>query len=254
MTLRLFVLCALAAAAAPAGDSPFAGKWKVNAARSDFSQITVTIESLPGGEWQTSSFGMTAKYKMDGKDYPDGMGGTISWKAVDTNTWETVEKANDKIIETDTFKLSSDGQSLTQVSKTNKTDGGSVESTTVFSRASAGSGLAGTWKTREAPNASGTIEYVASGSDGLTYKDIDQGMTCEARLDGKDYPCTGPLVPPGFTVSMKSSGRVLDFTVKNAGKPFFSATVTVAADGKSMTEVVTPASGGEKIRIVYDRM
>jgi len=253
MTMRLFVLCALAGTAL-AGDMPFAGKWKVNLAKSDFGQITVTIEKLPGGEWQSSAFGITAKYKMDGKDYPDGMGGTVSWKAVDANTWETVEKANGKVTETDTFKLSADGKTLTQVSKTIKADGGSIDSTTAFSRASAGTGLASKWRTRKVSGGSGTVEYAASGSDGLIYKDLDQGMTCEAKLDGKDYPCAGPMVPPGFTVAMKSSGRTLDFTVKKDGKPFFTASATVAADGKSMTEIVVPAAGGDKYKVVYDRM
>jgi len=253
MTLRLFLLFALAAAA-PAGDMPFAGKWKANMEKSDFGQMTVAIESLPGGEWQTVAFGITAKYRMDGKDYPDGMGGTISWKPVDANTWQTVEKANGKVTETDTFQLSADGKTLTQVSKTMKVDGGSIDGTTVFSRASAGSGLAGKWSTKKVSGGSGTVEYVASGSDGLIYKDLDQGMTCDGKLDGKDYPCTGPMVPPGFTVAMKGSGRTLDFTVKKDGKPFFSASATVAADGKSMTETVTPAAGGDKYKIVYDRM
>ena len=253
MTLRLFLLFVLTAAA-NAGDMPFAGKWKVNVAKSDFGQITVTIESLPGGEWQSSAFGITAKYKMDGQDYPDGMGGTVSWKVVDGNTWESVEKANGKVTETDMFKLSADGKTLTQVSKTIKADGGSIDGTTVFSRASSGTGLAGKWKTRNVSGGSGTVEYVASGSHGLIYKDLDQGMTCEAKLDGKDYPCTGPMVPPGFTVAMKRSGRTLDFTVKKDGKAFFTASATVAADGKSMTEIGAPAAGGDKFKIVYDRM
>jgi len=253
MTLRLFLLIALASAA-PGSDMPFAGKWKVNLAKSDFGQMTVTIESLPGGEWQNSAFGITAKYKMDGKDYPDGMGGTISWKAVDGNTWETVEKANGRVTETDTFKLSADGKTLTQISKTMKADGGSIDGTTVYSRGSAGTGLAGKWRTNKVSGGSGTIEYAASGSDGLIFKDLDQGMTCEAKLDGKDYPCTGPLVPPGFTVVMKRSGRTLDFTVKKDGKAFFNASATVAADGNSMTETVAPAAGGDKYKIVYDRM
>ncbi len=79
-------------------------------------------------------------------------------------------------------------------------------------------------------------------------------MSCDAKLDGKDYPCTGPMLPPGFTVAMKSAARSLDLTVKKDGKPFFKSTYTVEADGKSMTETGTPASGGDKLKIVFDRM
>ena len=77
-------------------------------------------------------------------------------------------------------------------------------------------------------------------------------MNCDAKLDGKDYPCTGPMLPPGFTVAIKTAGGSLEMTVKKDGKPFFNATYTVAPDGKSMTEVGGLVSGGEKIKLVFD--
>ena len=115
-----------------AADLPYAGKWEVNLAKSDFGQTTVTFESLPGGEWQTTAFGVTYKFKMGGKDYPDNMGGTAAWKSIDANTWELVAKANGKVTETDTFKLDDGGKALTDTAKQMKADGGSIESTTVI--------------------------------------------------------------------------------------------------------------------------
>ena len=105
-------------------------KCKVNLAKSDFGQTTVRFESLRGGEWQTTAFGITYKFKMDGKDYPDSMGGTAAWKAVDANTWELVAKAKRKV--TDTFKLGADGKTLTDTAKQMKANGGSLESTTIY--------------------------------------------------------------------------------------------------------------------------
>jgi hypothetical protein len=253
MNLRLALLCSVVCAGM-AADLPYAGKWKVNLAKSDFGQTTVTLKNLPGGEWQTTAFGITYKFKMDGKDYPDGMGGTAAWRAVDANTWELVAKANGKVTETDTFKLGADGKTLTDNARQMKADGGSMESTTVYERVSGGPSLAGTWKTKKVSGASGTLEITPSGTDGLIFKDPDMGMTCEAKLDGKDYPCTGPMLPPGFTVAMKNAARSLDLTVKKDGKPFFKGTYAVAADGKSMTETSAPASGGEKMKIFFDRM
>ena len=131
MNIRLVLLCSVVAAAM-AADLPYAGKWKVNLAKSDFGQTTVTFESLPGGEWQTTAFGVTYKFKMGGKDYPDNMGGTAAWKSIDANTWELVAKANGKVTETDTFKLDDGGKALTDTAKQMKADGGSIESTTVI--------------------------------------------------------------------------------------------------------------------------
>jgi hypothetical protein len=253
MNTRLALLCSVVGAAM-AADLPYEGKWKVNLAKSDFGQTTITFESLPGDEWQTTAFGVTYKFKMDGKDYPDSMGGTAAWKSVNADSWELVAKANGKVTETDTFKLGAGGKALTDTAKQMKADGGSIESTTVYERASGGPSLAGKWKTKKVSGASGMVEMTASGSDGLVFRDPDMGMSCDAKLDGKDYACNGPMLPPGFTVAMKNAGRSLDLTVKKDGKPFFKATYTVAADGKSMTEIAAPASGGDKFKIFFDRM
>ena len=253
MNLRLALLCGLVSAGM-AADMPYAGKWKVNLAKSDFGQTTVTYKNLSGGEWEVTNFGITAKFKMDGNDYPDGFGGMMTWKAVDANTWELVGKANGKVTATDTLKLSADGKTLTDNNKQMKPDGGSIDSTTVYERASGGSSLAGKWKTNKVSGASGTMELTPSGTDGLLFKDPDMGMTCDGKLDGKDYPCTGPMLPPGFTVAWKNAGRSLDLTVKKDGKVFFKSTYTVAPDGKSMTEIGGAATGGEKFKIVLDRM
>jgi len=253
MNIRLVLLCSVVAAAM-AADLPYAGKWKINLAKSDFGQTTVTFESLPGGEWQSTAFGVTYKFKMDGKDYPDNMGGTAAWKSLDANTWELVAKANGKVAEIDTFKLDTAGQALTDTAKEMKADGGSIESTAVYERVSGGPSLAGKWKTKKVSGASGVLEMIPSGSDGLAFRDPDMGMSCDARLDGKDYPCTGPMLPPGFTVAMKNAERSLDLMVKKDGKPFFKATYTVSADGKSMIENGAATSGGDKLKIVFDRM
>src|ERR1700693_1924728 len=138
------VLCVLAAAAL-AADLPYLGKWKMNLAKSDFGLTTFTIESLPGGEWQTTGFGVTAKFKMDGNECSDGMGGTVAWKDVGGNTWESISKANGKVTAKDTFKLSADGKTLTDSNKEMKRDGSMIDSTTVYSRAAGGPGLAGKW-------------------------------------------------------------------------------------------------------------
>jgi len=254
MKTRLFLLCALVGAILGA-DLPYVGKWKVNLAKSDFGQTTITYQSLPGGEWQATGFGVTSKFKMDGKDYSDGMGGTTTWKAVGTNTWETVGKVNGKVTASDTLKLSADGKTLTDNSRQMKPDGGTMDSTTIFQRVSGGPGLGGKWQTKKVSGAAGIIEIAQSGTDGLSFKDTDMGMTCDSKLDGNDYPCSGPMMPQGFTIAMKNaSPRSLDVTVKKDGKPFVKATYTVAADGKSMVETGGAVASTEKVKITFERM
>jgi len=252
MNVRLALLCGIVTVGM-AADLPHAGKWKMNLAKSDFGQTTITFENLPGGEWQATAFGITYKFKMDGKDYPDGMGGTAAWKALDANTWEMVAKANGKVTGTDTFKLGADGNTLTDSASQKKLNGGTIDST-AYERVSGGPSLAGKWKTKKVSGATGMLEMTSTGTDGLVFKDPDMGMSCDAKLDGKDYPCTGPMLPPGFTMAVKNAGRSLDMTVKKDGKPFFKATYAVSADGKTMTESGATVTGGEKFTIVFDRM
>ena len=253
MEASMAMLIVLAAPAIGA-DLPYVGKWKVNLAKSDFGQTTATFESLPGGEWQSTAFGVTYKFKMDGKDYPDGMGGTAAWKPVDANTWQFTAKANGKVTETDTFKLAPDGKTLTAAAKQMKVDGGAIESSIVYERVSGGPSLAGKWQTKKVSGGAGAMEIAATAGGGLALKDPDMGMNCEAKLDGKDYPCSGPMLPAGFTLAMKNAGRSLDLTVKKDGQPFFKGAYTVSPDGKSMTEIGGAVSTSEKMKVVYDRM
>ena len=253
MRTRALLLCAVVSVAM-AADRSYAGKWKIDLAKSDFGQTTFTIESLSGGEWQSSAMGVTYKFKMDGADYPDGMGGTVAWKAIGADTRETVSKANDKVTAIDSFKLAADGNTLTDSTRQMKADGGELDSTTIYQRASGGPSLPGKWKTQKISGASGTMEMVASGADGLTFKDPEMGLSCDARLDGKDYPCTGPMLPPGFTVAMKDVSGSLELVVKKDGKPVFHSTYTASADGQSMTEIGAPVGGSDKFKLVFDRV
>ena len=115
--------------------------------------------------------------------------------------------------------------------------------------------MAGKWKTKDVKSRSpSVVELAPSGSDGLSFKEPDMGLSCDAKLDGKDYPCSGPTLATGWTVAMtKSGGRSLDMLVKKDGKPFFKVAYTVAADGKSMTEIGGATATNEKMKLVYDR-
>jgi hypothetical protein len=255
MQIRNVFLCVLAAAGAlVAADLPYAGTWKMNLAKSDLGGTTVTYEKLPSGEWQSTADGQPYKFKMDGKDYPDGMGNTAAWKTIDANTWQTTWKLNGKVLNTDTLKVGTDG-SLVVNAKGTRPNGEALDDTTTFQRVSGSAGLEGKWKTKNVKSGSpAVVELVPSGSNGLSFKEPANGLTCDARMDGKDYPCTGPTLAPGWTVTMAKAGaRSLDLMVKKDGKPFFKILYTVAEDGKTMIETGGATATDEKVKIVYDR-
>jgi len=249
------LLLILAVATLPAADATYAGKWKMNPAKSDFGSTTITYTLLPSGEMQCTVDGQSYNFRMDGKDYPDPFGDTAAWKSIDANNWQTTWKLNGKVIFTDAVKLSADGNTLTIESTGTKPNGEKMDDTATFQRVSGGSGLTAKWKTQKVASAApGVFEFVPSGTDGLTYKMTDMGMTCDAKLDGKDYTCSGPTVGPGWTMAYSKHGaKMLEIAVKKDGKQLYSYAYTFSADGKVMTATGGSTATKERVKIVYDR-
>ena len=88
-----------------AADLPYAGTWKLNLAKSDFVETTVTYEQTASGHMQFTAAGQSYTFQMDGKDYPSLFGGTAAWKQTDATTWEIALKQNGKLINTTTTTL-----------------------------------------------------------------------------------------------------------------------------------------------------
>ncbi len=60
------------------------------------------------------------------------------------------------------------------------------------------------------------------------------GESFDAKFDGKDYPVKG--APAGYTVSLKKvDDRTIASTTKMDGKIVQESTVSVSADGKTLT-------------------
>ena len=160
------------------------------------------------------------------------------------------------MLSTDKTTLSADGKRLTINTKGTKPNGGTMDETMVLQRVSGSSGLVGKWKTKTLKSSSPDImELAAFGDDGLRLAVIDFNLTCDAEFDGKeDYPCTGPALAPGCTMSAKESGsRAIEIVDKLNGKPTHQVTMTVSADGKTLTETGGAVGVNEKFKAVYDR-
>jgi hypothetical protein len=233
---------------------PHEGKWKMNPAKSDFGQTTITYAQRPSGEMQATVAGQTYTFRIDGKDYPAIFGSEAAWTSLGPTSWQTVWKLKGKALYTDTLTLSPDGKTLTVSSKGTKPDGEPLDDTLVSERVSGGPGLSGTWKTKNVKSSSPSVlEFVSSG-DGLMFRVVDMQLSCDAKLDGKDHACSGPTLAPGWTVMVaKQDARTLDMTIKNNGKILFKSSYTVSADGKTLTEHGTVVGTNEKTTVVYDR-
>jgi hypothetical protein len=254
MRQKLSIFVAVAGTLA-AAELPYAGKWKMNPAKSDFGESTITVAKTASGEMQYTADGQSYTFKFDGKDYPALLGQTAAWKQIDANTWETVDKLKGKVLSTDKTTLSPDGKTLTINMKETKPDGGTRDEAIVLQRVSGNAGLAGKWKTKTFKSSSPDVmELAAMGDDGLKLTIVDFNLTCEARFDGKDYPCTGPTMAQGWTMTAKKGGpRTVEIVDKLNGKPLYQVTMTVSEDGKTLTETGGAVGVNEKFKAVYER-
>lgn len=251
----VLALVGLGATVLWASDPPYVGSWKLNPARSDFGETTVTYEEMADGEMKVRANGQSYTIKADGNDYPTPWGVTAAWKAVDANTWKVTNKIDAKVVGTATLKLAADGKTLTVDGRNIDANGEASSSTSVYLRTSGGPGLAGQWKTKNVEIGSpGTMSISPSGSDGVTLTFVEEKGSCSAKFDGKDYPATGPVWPSGWTCAISKSGATaLDVTWKRNGQVMSKDTFTPSPDGKTLTDVGAAAGTTEKVTAVYDR-
>ena len=252
----LFVLAPVVGATVlSASDPPYVGSWKLNPAKSDFGETTVTYEQMAGGQVKVTADGQSYTFKTDGREYPTPWGSTSAWKTLGANTWEVTNKANDKVVGTATLKLAADGKTLTADARNVKATGEASHDVAVYQRESGGPGLAGQWKTKNLKIGSpGTMTISPSGSDGLTLTFVEEKATCSAKFDGKDYAAAGPIWPSGWTCAIAKSGATgLDVTWKREGQVMYKDTLTPSADGKTLVDVGAAPKTTEKVKAVYDR-
>ncbi len=252
---RFAILMSVVALNAWAADAPYVGKWKLNIAKSDFGEQTVTYEQTVAGEMKVTVSGQSWTFKTDGKDYPTPWGTMTSYKTVNPTTWESTEKTNGKVTSTATMKLSADGKSLSVDAKNVKAGGEVSNDSSVYDRVSGTSGLAGKWKTKNVKvGIAGTMTIAANGADGITIMFVEEKGSCSPKFDGKDAPATGPIWPSGWTCSAAKNGASgVDISWKHDGKLMGKDAYSTSADGKMLTDMGTVPGNAEKTKAVYEK-
>ncbi|MEO8070865.1 MAG: hypothetical protein ABI652_05650 [Acidobacteriota bacterium] len=235
-----------------AADAPYAGKWKLDPAKSQLTGDTVTIKKLPDGMLQFDSQGFVYNFRPDGKDYPTPIGGTVSWKGAGPDTWDVTNRLKDKVVSTVHIVLKGDRQALTI--KVMKPDGGTVDSTASYNRVSGGPGIEGVWRSSEFKPQATVLQISSDGADSVALKD-ESGFAVNGKFDGKDHPASGTLAGASYAFSFRKVGeRAFEMTAKLDGKPYYQDVFTVSADGKTLTDEGTPLNAkAETVKAVYDR-
>jgi len=245
--------CALCSALSAA--SPFAGKWKLNQAKSHFTGQSDSVTAAGPNTWKFAYGSFSWTIKADGTDQPTPFGNTWAMKVVNASTWEFTSKIKGKVTETDTWALSADGKSMTRTSSGKHENGEAFTNVSTMKRTAGTSGFEGTWETAELKASFPELDIEPNGEDGITLCVPAENVKFSVKFDGKEYPVEGPRIPAGMTVSAKLvNPRKANATTKLKDKVIDAEEWAVSADGKTFTYTEHDSGVAKPFVGVYDRM
>jgi hypothetical protein len=242
------------AATLPAA-SPFAGKWKFNAAKSKLTGATDSVAAAGPNAWKFSYGTFSWTVKADGADQPTPFGTTVALKALSPTKWELTDKTKGKVTATETWELAGDGKSMTRTSAGTHEDGTAFKDVTTVKRTAGDKGFEGTWESTEVRTSFSEVDVDSASDTGITVTVPAEKMKFTLTFDGNENPVGGPRVAPGMTISGKMSGpRRIDSVTKAGGKALDTETWEFSADGKTFT-YTEKDSGEAKAQVsVFDKM
>jgi hypothetical protein len=250
-----FLLCAcLVAPLLSAADDPFAGKWKLNPDKSRFpDEMRVTAA---GANKYSFDFGGGNPEIIvpDGTDQPGIYGTTLAVTVEGPDTWKVVRKKGGRTLLTGTWKLSSNGKTLSDFYRENQSDGSTLSMDYVYERKTAGSGFAATWDSvSEKMNSPYELQIQPYDGDGLTIITPTEHQPRNLKFDAKDYP-SGPEAPAGSTYSARRvNDHTLELTDKTKDKVRDTQEIELSSDLKSLTITVHEVGQSKTNVLVFDR-
>jgi hypothetical protein len=243
-----FVTCALWAA-----DNPFVGDWKLNPSRSKFTDV-MKVESLGANKYAFDfGSGSAEKIAVDGTDQPGLSGTTLSVSVEGPDTWKVVRKKDGRTLLTGIWKLSQDGNTLSDNYTEFQPNGSPSTVNYLYKRTAAGTGFAGTWEATMAMDEVFVIQIRPYEGDGLSFiRSSDD--TRNVKFDGKDYPNVGRGAAQGSTSSARRvDERTLEITDKIKGKITRTLQIEISPDLKTLTRTVHPVGQREPNIFVFER-
>lgn len=251
----LVLLIALAFLFAPHADTPFAGKWRIDEAKSHISGATDSVAAAGPNTWKFQYGAFSWVVKADGTDQPTPLGDSVSMKVISATEWQFTYKSNGKPTATETWVLAADGNSMKRTFTGKKENGEPFMGFSTMMRTLGESGFEGTWESTEVKLPFHEVDIEANGEDGVAVRLPEDGTNYSLKFDGKEYPEKGPRIPSGMTVSAKLLGpREVEATTRINGKVFDHEKWEVSEDGTTFTYTQQDEGADKPAVIVLHRM
>jgi len=246
----------LATSMAWAAESPFIGEWKLDPSRTRMPD-EMKVQSKGDNKYTFDFGGGAETVVVDGSDQPGGYGGTmLSVKPEAPDTWIVERKLkNGRLLLKATWKLSKDGSTLTDYFREFASADSTFSMDYVYQRIGGGSGFAADWQSiKETMNSPFLLQVKALQGDSLSFITPSQHQTRNVKVDGKEYPKSGPNAVRGATSSTRQvDERTLVITDKADGKVSDTEEIGLSADLKTLTMTVHIAGRDKPNVMVFER-
>lgn len=247
----MWVVCLVTVPSWAATD-PFVGDWKVNPSKSKLVDH-MKVDSLGANKYAFDLGGGPEKIIVDGTDQPAAFETMLSVTAEGPDTWKVVRKKNGRTLLTGIWKLSQDGNTLTD--NYTEFDPKGSPSTTIYSfaRTAGAAGFAGTWETTMPVTSSFVLQIRPYENNGLSFV-RSSGERRNLKLDGKDHPVEGRGVVAGLTSSARRvDERTLEITDKINGQITRTDHIELSPDLKTLTRTIRPIGQRNAAVLVFER-
>jgi hypothetical protein len=254
--LKLLITVCIVTGTSRAADDPFAGKWKLDSSQSEFPADTMKVVPVDANKYTFIFSEPNAEtIATDGSDQPGIFGTTLSVAAQGPRIWEVVRKSKERTLLRAIWTLSEDGKTLRDAFTEYRPDGSPFTVDYVYLRKAGESGFAGTWQsTSEVFVSPYEVEIRPYQGDGFSLTDPVAGIDKELKLDGKDYPNSGPNANPDMLSSgRRISDRRLELTDKLKGKVRSTDDFELSPDLQTLTETQHLPNQDKPVILVFKR-
>jgi hypothetical protein len=252
--LQILPAVCLAASVASSAQSPFIGQWNFDSSKSR-TPDEMKVQSQ-GGNKYTFDFGGGAETILaDGTFQPGFQGTLLSAEQQAPDTWIVARKKDGKLQLRATWKLSADGNTLTDYYREFEPDGSTLSLDYVYQRVGGGSGFAADWQSiKETRNTPLSMEVKAYEGDGLSFITPEQHRPENMKFDSQDHPEEGSNPEQGPAISARQvDEHHLGVTHKYNGKVTGTEDVALSADLKTLTITLRFTGRDKPDVMVYQR-
>ena len=251
--MQLLVVGSFFASTLLATEDPFIGEWKLNGAKSTLIDVMKVTTVGPNKYSFDFGEGTPETIVIDGTDQPGMAGTTLSVSAIGPDRWKVVRKKDGRIIVTGNWKLSQDGNTLSDDFTYFPPNGSPSNTKYEYKRTAGKEGFAGTWESTSAQMSSEFVLQVRPYErDGLTF--IDPEQTKNVKFDGQDHPNrNGSSSPDSVSSGRRVDNRTLEITDKLKGKTIAREQLELSPDLKTLTMTVHQPGKDKPNVLVFDR-